>query len=622
MIRTANLHIGARVASGGYPVSLTVEGQTVNTTLADDLGWERLQDWGVDDRDGVIPAVRERVLDGADRAGHAARVGAHLHGLVATGEVAYTLRQLAAEDFHVLLSAEDELQALPWELIQDQGDFPFSNVARPWSRFAGALAAGAPPAHCPLKVLIVVGSAEDDVALEAEEEVRGIVRALAASTLTIEWHVARRPSRQQVRDLHRWLAPDVLHLVGHSKHSRHGSALLVSHERGRWEYTTSHVNEDLALARPRLVVLNACRLSDQGASRQSADGAWSIARAFSDGGAAAVVAMQGDVQGVDASRFAETFYDALLVQRMAVDSAVAEARTRIEAGGVQTRDFGFPTLTLRVEPDAVLAPPESRLKPSQLSALRKRLHVVPLVDRCEERYALRDALDALGGSSHLINVVGDGKLGKTWLVRWCLYVKALLGENVAYADLYRDDGVLLDPGAVLRQIVDALSACPMHGEGNAAAFEGAALAIDETHSDDPVPEIMRDFRARLAQAASGSDGLLLALDHLSGASTRFLETIGEQIIVPIADGEVPKVRLLVARRSNGEDAARFPYDESIGRTIHIKHLPAEEHMSLSMAVLYHFGLGRHQAPVAPEEGPWTPERLGPLSAYAAMVAGR
>ena len=477
-------------------------------------------------------------------------------------------------------------------------------------------------AHCPLKVLIVVGSGHDDLKLQAEEEVRGIVRAIVASKLTIEWHVARRPDRDHLRDLLGWLQPDVLHLLGHSHHDRHGSGLIVRHETTRWEYTTAHVNQDLALARPRIVVLNACRLSDQGASRQSADDAWSIARAYSVGGVAAVVAMQGDVQGEDASRFAAAFYDALLVKGHPIDAAVAEARTRIESDGVFGRDFGFPTLTLRVAPDAVLAAADSTFKASQLNELRRRLHVVPMVDRCEERHLLRDALAALGESSHLVNVVGDSNMGKSWLVRWCLYVKALLGENVAYADLYHDDGVLLDPGAVLTKIVDALGACPKHGERNAAAFDGAALSITETHSDDPVAEIMDDFCARLAVAANQSGGLLLALDHLSGASDRFLTTIGKQLIVPIADGDVAGVRLLVARRGNGDDAARFPYDESIGTTIRVKHLPPEEHDSLSWAVLYHFGVAREAMKVPAVDGPWTPEELGLLGQYAAVVAKR
>lgn len=614
-MRLAILRIQPRETAGGYPLALFVEKPgdaawqdvpVATGVLPDDLGAPSLGDaWGIDSRDDVVRVLREQIL-GADRGGDTSqRIGEHLYSLLASGELADRWDDLEAEPTRVALEVLDEdLQGLPWELVRRGPAYVFADETSPWFRLTpkATLSSSAPQVEwstrCPLRVLIVVGSDEADKQVRAEEEVRAILRAIAGvPKLPVEWHVERRPTYGRLRDVLRWTQPHVLHFIGHSSTVPGGEdSLRISTPDGGWEYTTSLVASDLAVAKPTLVVLNACRLGSTHTYSAQAEGVWTLARVYRAKKVPAIVAMQGDVQGDDASRFATALWEGLLKRALPIDAAVAMARLEIDASGLRDRDFGFPTLTLACRPEEVLPLPEPQLDMGVLEHIRTRFRTDPFVDRCEERRVLADqlgaALDATGSvKSVLLSVVGSSDVGKSWLVRWCLYVRALLGKNVAYVDLResRGHGSLRTPLEVLGDIRDALVSCPTHGQVNAQHLDGVALTLE--HGDaDPHEATVGQFRDALSAAASATGGtLVIALDHIDDASSQFRDTIGRHLLGKVADGKVPGVCVVVARNDDDEHRKRWPFATDAGETIQVGTIEPADAASLAASCVYYLG---------------------------------
>ena len=79
--------------------------------------------------------------------------------------------------------------------------------------------------------------------------------------------------------------------------------------------------------------------------------------------------------------------------------------------------------------------------------------------------------------------------------------------------------------------------------------------------------------------------------------------------------------MLVARRDDDVDAARFPFGR-IEPTVDVPKLPTEEYLPLALAVLYHLrwkgdplGLARELGYCA-DPGPWQPDELRELCQFA------
>jgi hypothetical protein len=646
------LRIGERQPGSGYPLELFVEDEDDSwqstacaaATLPDDLDAGELDDWSVGGRDDVVNALRESVL-GPDRGGTSQRVGEHLYRLLARGDVKHRWDELAAEDVRFALQVVDaDLRQLPWELVRRNAGYVFADETRPWFRIDAAAQIDPAPAEvpwsirCPLRILILVGSEETDRELRAEQEVREIVSAIAASDLPIEWHVERRPTHGRLKEVLRWTQPHVLHFIGHSSSEMRADgtqgedALVVSTPGAPWEYTTALIAADLGVARPVLVVLNACRLAASETSRRQAEGVWTVAGVYRDRDVPAILAMQGDIRGEDAQNFTKVLYDALLKRDLDIDAAVASARVAIEAAGLRLRDFGFPSLTLKCRPETMLPMPRPRLKTAVRDYIVETFGAEPFVDRCEERSRLASELlpTPAPAESVLVSVVGAEEVGKSWLVRWCLYVKALLGHNVAYVDVAEQkEDRLRTPLEVLRDIRRALTACPRHGAANEEHLGSLDLddgAFDRVLSDDPVEEVIGPFRAALAAAAKASGGVVLALDHIHEASEDFKPTVGEHLLRPVADGDVPGVRLVVVRSDSDESAKRVPFAVRVEPTIDVGPIPAQECEPLARTFLYHLGWtdaeGLARSVKTEDPNDWPMSRFGGLKQTVKLMGRR
>lgn len=220
------IRVGQREPGVGYRLDILVDDGSdpgwrtaprASEWLPEDLGADHLRDWGVENAAGVVATLRERIL-GGDRPEVPQAVGEHLYRLLAQGEVKDWWDDVAARPARFGLQVVDgDLAQLPWELLRRNAGYLFTDETRPWFRLDAEAEVDGTPAEIawnpdrPLRILIVVGSEEKDAAIRAEDEVREIVEAIAASRLPIEWHVERRPPHQRLQGLLVCMQPDIFH---------------------------------------------------------------------------------------------------------------------------------------------------------------------------------------------------------------------------------------------------------------------------------------------------------------------------------------------------------------------------------------------------------------------------
>jgi CHAT domain len=618
------LRVGVREPGVGYPLELFEQRDgdwqsvpTATASVPDDLLVGLLDDQGVTDRDEVVDALHQ-LLEDKDAAGSAERVGDHLVRLLAQGDVQRRWDELAHDDVRFGLEvADEELGGLPWELLYSNGRYLFADQKRPWSRvdridrIEPAAARPEWSAGGPLRILVVVGSAPEDQELSAEEEVRGIVRAIADSEAPIEWHVERRPRHQRLRVLLESMQPHVLHFIGHAHTS---GALQVAAQDAPWEYTTQLIGADLDVACPALVVLNACATAGSGVT--------TVAGMYRSRGVCATIAMQGDVRGADAREFSTAFYRAMLNDGLDLDAAVVIGRLSTDSAGLRLRDFAFASLTLNQHPEAVLPPPRPTLTATARDYIDDNFKPGPFVDRCEERSLLARAIaNTSANGSTLVTVTGSEWIGKTWLVRSCLHVLALRGRNVAYVDLAEPAGEgLRKPLEVLRDIRERLGSCPRHGAANSVRLADVDLGDDAFDRARGYAPVVEAFRIALEAAAKESSGVVVAIDPLAKASEEFRDSIGKYLLRPAADGELPDVRFVVVRDSDEKSAKRYPFRTRVEPTIEMTAIPAADCEPLAMSLLYHLNwqdaatLARSTVTQYPHD--WDMEPLGRLQLFA------
>jgi hypothetical protein len=584
-----------------------------------------LDDQGVTDRDEVADGLHQ-LLEDRDAAGSAERVGDHLARLLAQGDVQTRWDELAHDDVRFGLEvADEELGQLPWELLYRHGRYLFADQKRPWSRvhridrIEPAAARPDWSDRGPLRILVVVGSAPDDAQLSAEEEVRGIVRAIADSEAPIEWHVERRPRHPRLRALLESMQPHVFHFIGHARAERRADgkisgALQVATQDAPWEYTTQLIGADLDVACPALVVLNACATAGSEVT--------TVAGMYRSRGVRATIAMQGDVRGGDAREFSTAFYKAMLNDGLDLDAAVVTGRLSTDSAGLRLRDFAFASLTLNHHPEAVLPPPRPVLTETARDYIDDSFKPGPFVDRCEERSQLARAIaNPSANGSTLVTVIGSEWIGKTWLVQSCLHVLALRGQNVAYVDLAEQAGDgLRKPLELLRDIRERLVCCPRHGVANRARLAEVDLRDDAFERAGGYEPVVEAFRVALKAAAKDSGGLVVAIDPLGRASEEFRDSIGKYLLRPAADGELPDVRFVVVRDSDENSANRFPFRTRVEPTIEMTAIPAADCEPLAMSLLYHLGwqdaAGVARSTVTQYPHDWDMEPLVRLQLYA------
>jgi hypothetical protein len=518
------------------------------------------------------------------------QIGEYLHLLLDKSGIGPTWRELrrrhpreqppGSEGIRTIFEVRPaELRAVPWETLRDGTWRLFVDAANPGALGTIDFAAPAPPPEWPVRVLVVVGCAPDDQDIDWKAELRGVETALRDLRHAVDYEILRQPSLPALRAEYAAFRPHVFHFIGHGvKDVATGRPALEL-----WDdavkvaqlWRADDIRAVLSVAAPRFAFLNACR-----SSAEEVVG-WDLARAFLDAGAVAVLGMRGDVRDTAAAAIAKRVYGDLSLGRP-LDLALADARVDVSVTAGVEQHWTLPRLVLTVPPERVLSlglghDEEGR---RQIVEAADFSDLFDFVDRRLERRSLRQKVEPTS-ARNLIIVVGDEKIGKTALVRWCLQGAALRGRRVRYVDLDVDSphGFLSILHRIRGEGDDDSS--PIRKPLPEAAFQRFLFDLDhflqgreppasppplagpvyidprrplQPGAENVIPRIFRSFSTALEQAAK-DEPLLLVIDHLKRAYPEdFKKYVKPQLLKPIMDGRVRNVRVVLA-------AGRRDYDD-------------------------------------------------------------
>ncbi|MDT8307138.1 MAG: CHAT domain-containing protein, partial [Anaerolineae bacterium] len=494
-------------AEGHYPVSLAaVEGGEgpAEATIPASLALPQMEE------PFTAEEMRQRFLaaQAADEA--LLQIGQQLYALIHQGEVRARLATLPPQRRLLLDIRAPELEALPWELMADErrGRL-FAEFVAPVCRGELRRAAAEGAGEWPLRMLVVIGSRPDDSDVEAGLEVERLFAALQPVSADVDLILLKQRSRGDLLRAMERYQPHILHYIGHGvvPDEGEGEPFLTLYDAGSGiedEWTAEQIRNELILAQvPSFVFVNACRSEEPGHP-----GLWSIADAFLALNVPAVLAMQTDIDGRDAARFAGAVYEGLagkgLPAPLALDAAVNRARQKVFAvdAGLKRRDWAAPCLRVQAPPDKILRFDGGIERARRLRVMASpALENVPLyVDRCEERFKVWHRLSAAeeaqvvglaGDAASVVCVVGEAKIGKTALAQLLMERCALTRHQVRYVRIPEGAHYL----TVLRLIRDARpigqSAGAAPGQDAFAAFNrevnsglGAAIAAGSSKDID------------------------------------------------------------------------------------------------------------------------------------------
>ena len=174
----------------------------------------------------------------------------------------------------------------------------------------------APTLDRPIKVLLVVGSAEsEETEVRAEDEVRELEAVFKEQGEGLEYQILRRPTRESLSSAIVALQPDVFHFIGHGRLFNGAPQLMlyqqtVPPKNLAWEL--ADIVRDFRGVFPSFVFLNACHTV---AEAEVAE-AWSMSDLFAgELGARAVLGMHAAVRGTTAGKLAGSLYRAWLTAK-------------------------------------------------------------------------------------------------------------------------------------------------------------------------------------------------------------------------------------------------------------------------------------------------------------------
>ena len=593
----------------------------------------------------VDEAVRAFLKDNKESMTFAA-IGDFLGRLLLRGEVGErldALRDQHPDGFAVLLDVEPlELRLIPWELMsRDQGRLFLDEKVR-FARI-DELRADESQELVPLRLLVVEGERDDTIGTLTE--IRGIKTALPEFQGQIDAEFLSAPTEVELRQAFARVRPHIFHFMGHGIRDpadEKSPALRV----GEWPLTRQYILDRVLAPSPRLVVLNACRSGD-------VEGIRSLTEAFLSRGAAAVIAMQGDVRGRAAGRFGSTLYRELAAGR-SIDETVAHARIDVltQGGNPAARDWCLPSLTLRVAPRQVLPFVCGIEKVDREFVERDLFKQVKLfVDRTDKRWELAEAADPDGDQGtpeRVLLVVGDAQVGKTALVNWVRTRCALRGRRVRYVSFKGEDNIdFVNALRVIEETPEDLRsrAGPDHAfdrfNYDVGFLVTARIPPDPSAGELPrtFPElpatlqlgsgnderILESFRSALA-IATENEPLLLVFDDLGKLRESDFKTwIFPHLVQRIADGDPPNVRLLLVL-SNENKRDYWPAESTVGRELRVDAISVDDYAAWAEDVLLALGLELdhdHEALIALAKR-WVPPLFKPteLERLVGMVEER
>lgn len=473
------------------------------------------------------------------------------------------------------------LRVLPWELVHHKHRFFHTEAHGPWYRAAESPAPALAPIARPMRLLVVVGCRADDHRVKWRQEVEAICAVTCLKRTLFDVEILERPSAIELAQQLREFEPHILHFVGHGTAAAHGekAALEIwddAMQQG-WSWTSTEMFQRLQLAPPRLAFINACRSADFAGQ----EGGWRIADALLDAGVAAVIGMQGDIDGEAASHFASRLYGQI-AEGVLVDRAMASAR--LETAQLPAvkgrRDWVLPTLTVGCAPEVLLqleSEPYDAVAPlvaasDLLSPLRT------FVGRRRDRREVRG--HSAAKHADLLVLSGGPSIGKSDFLKSCLEQFALRGCRVVYVDLAtntKHDAIsflrairgpaaptkvdLLRPdlSASFAEFNEELNALlegnPVPGELLRTPESGkdAGVAYDPNRAHpETLARAFSSFNRALTRAA-GDQPLFIVIDHLVDEKggmlpDEFTRNVRPYFVDAVKQHELPNVHLVLALR--------------------------------------------------------------------------
>jgi hypothetical protein len=488
----------------------------------------------------------------------------------------------------------DILRTLPWELIYEQPNTWFFDGGNPFSR--GTLDPKLDPRSLtwPIRVLVVVGSEANDKDVRADLEIEQMQRAFIKSPVPVDWYVCLRPTKAELKERIEKCKPQIFHFIGHGREAN-GYSYLELTERtkaeeknsepteeeeavGVQEWTMDDVSIDLKSWQPRLAFINACRSSSGGQ-----ENLWDIARTFAAERVPAVIGMQADIQGAAAAALSGKFYESLFAGQP-VDRALAVARSAVRnlrGFKLRNRDWALATLYLQQLPDQILnvTPQIDSQTHAKYKADGRLKNVQDFVGRFKQRRELWHGVDEVEDYEdqfkHACIVVGNKEMGKTSLLQASMKVCALRGRRICYVDIGYDKTkeftAILD---IIRKGEENLSEVlckPLPVEPFAdfdkkySQLLAKPDAVQILAGDENLCSQVFDSYQNALISIAATAPLILVLDHLNVIWETFNPVLVERLLLPIAQGELPNCRLLLA--CSADDYQKL--SEKLKNTAHV-----------------------------------------------------
>lgn len=514
--------------------------------------------------------------------------GRYLFRLLTPGAIAAEWKQLRATHNKVGLTTLLELgpaswQHLPWELLYADNMFAFHHQRHALGlRMPGGALTPATP-RWPLRMLVLVGCGpEDRIAPKAEVELLAIRRAICAFSLRIDLTVKRAPfSKLEAGKAIGKLRPHLLHFIGHGT-TDDGGTLTLTDAGGPTAWPHAEIAAVLSQLQPdevpRLALINACESANPGVS---------VATAFADIGCPAVIAMQGDILGIEAATFSKAFYEALAELGMGrVAQAYCRALSALAMGRLDQRVWSLPRIFYQETAGGVFPPAGNDGGFDQAATGFTDLpELKPFVNHDDRRFEIYQQagswLDAPEPGFRALLIRGPEKSGKSWLLQAIVYAASLRGYHAVYRDFDGRNFELEDFLNTLRLgITDGSKflSGPLWTGGALpdplAAPDPAAVAA-AGNEDQKLPQVQR-FAEELKKLGAAQP-LLIAFDHVAKLRTCWKYLRGP-LFEAATKGSRPGglgagVRFVVAEKI--DEVNDFGLDALAAKKIELGDLPAQ-----------------------------------------------
>ena len=371
---------------------------------------------------------------------------------------------------------------LPWEYLHDGKRFLSLDWHTPISRLPwGVELEDLPALTEPLRLLVMTaapkGLPQNQVLHTAREEdliLAATAEARKAGLLQVEF--TPNGSLQALENALWEYDPHMLHFTGHGVfiQAQDRGLLLMEDKQGKKRDVPNAEFADLleqCAQSLRFVFLSAC----QSAQAARTEGFADLGPRLLDASIPAVVAMQFSVRNRSAMELGSVFYRGI-ADGKTVDTAMTEARVRMQRKSPNTVDFAVPVLFLN-DPQCLQVDPQSIRKtvdiPRDMSGLTEAQN---FVGRNAELRQLQTNLDPERGTWRAAVVHGLGGMGKT-----------VLAARLAARMASRFDGVKtlrMAPTTTAQSVLDGIGSFLLV---NNARFNHPLITEFNTHKDAQIP---------------------------------------------------------------------------------------------------------------------------------------